>query len=132
MVPSAYVQRQMMSLANLCSDAIAVSQLPWSEDWIWQTPVGSKCSSSFASSFEASQELLCTGQQMMQLSIDAMRSGVLWADEPDTVSAELRASTRSTGAYVRLPRPAKHTSMLMYVMKHFRESAAFLPRWAKG
>ena len=61
---------------------------------------------------------------MMQLSIDAMRSGVLWADEPDTVSAELRASTRSTGAYVRLP--------LMYVMKHFRESAAFLPRWAKG
>ena len=33
----------MMSLANLCSDAIAVSQLPWSEDWIWQTPVGSKC-----------------------------------------------------------------------------------------
>ena len=87
-------------------------QLPWSEDWIWMTPVGS--------------------QQMMQLSIDAMRSGVHWADEPDTVSAELRASTRSTGAYVRLPSPAKHTSMLMYVMKHFRESAAFLPRWAKG
>lgn len=30
--------------------------LPWGEDWIWQTPVGS--------------------QQMMTLSIDAMRSGV--------------------------------------------------------
>ena len=70
--------------------------LPWSEDWIWQTPVGT--------------------QQMIALSIDAMRSGLLWAGQPD-VSEELRASTGSTGMYVRLPPPKKRTSMLMYVMK---------------
>ena len=122
-----------MSLANLCSDMPSLfRQLPWSEDWIWQTPVGSKCRSFLCVFFGSLKKAAAPGQQMMQLSIDAMRSGVLWADEPDTVSAELRASTRSTGAYVRLPSPAKHTSMLMYVMKHFRESAAFLPRWAKG
>lgn len=56
---------------------------------------------------------------MMSLSINAMRSGVYWADEPDTVSTELRASTWDTAAsrYVRLKQQPKHIDMLMYVMK---------------
>eukprot|EP01047_Picozoa_sp_COSAG01_P063381 COSAG01_NODE_8205_length_2875_cov_2.034582_2_plen_58_part_00 len=45
--------------------------IPWSEDWIWQSPVGT--------------------QQMMQLSIDAMRSGIFWADEPDKVPEHMRS-----------------------------------------
>ena len=72
--------------------------LPWSEDWIWQTPVGT--------------------QQMMALSIDAMRSGLLWSGQPD-VPEQLRVSTGATGTYVRLPPPGKRASMLMYVMKHW-------------
>ena len=55
----------------------------------------------------------------MSLSIEAMRSGVMWHNETDTVSAKLRDSTRNTGSYVRLPPPQKHTTQLMYVMKHF-------------
>ena len=53
---------------------------------------------------------------MMALSIDAMRSGLLWSGQPD-VSAELRASTQSTGQYTRLPPPKKRTSMLMYLLR---------------
>ena len=56
---------------------------------------------------------------MMGLSVEAMRSGVLWVGEPGEVSQELRASTRLTGRYVRLPPPRKHTSQMMYVMKHY-------------
>ena len=57
---------------------------------------------------------------MMALSIDAMRSGVVWAGQSETVPAALRISTRATGQYVRLPPPHHdHKSMLMYVMKHF-------------
>eukprot|EP01051_Picozoa_sp_SAG22_P011763 SAG22_NODE_1161_length_5307_cov_55.889593_5_plen_301_part_00 len=37
--------------------------LPWSEDWIWQIPVGS--------------------QQVMPLILDAFRSGMQWLDQPD-------------------------------------------------
>jgi hypothetical protein len=48
-----------------------------------------------------------------------MRSGVMWHNETETVSAELRESTRQTGTYVRLAPPQKHTTQLMYVMKHF-------------
>ena len=55
---------------------------------------------------------------MMALSIDAMRSGLLWSDEPD-ISAQVRGSTRLTGQYMRLSPPKKRTSMLMYVMKHY-------------
>ena len=56
---------------------------------------------------------------MMSLTLEAMRSGVVWADEPDVVPAALRDATRATGEYVRLKPPQKHNSMLMYVMKHF-------------
>jgi hypothetical protein len=77
--------------------------IPWSEDWIWQSPVGT--------------------QQMMQLSIDAMRSGIFWADEPDKVPEHMRNMTKIAQgpyAYRRLPPPhQRHQSMLMYVMHHF-------------
>jgi hypothetical protein len=85
--------------------------LPWSEDWIWQSPVGS--------------------QQMMALSIDAMRSGVLWAGEPQTVPAEVVASITATGRYTRLTPPAKHTPMLMYVYASVRTAVRTHP-YARG
>ena len=71
--------------------------LPWGEDWIWQTPVGT--------------------QQMMALSIDAMRSGIYWAGAPPTAQHE-RACDASSGTYTRLQPPGKHVDMVFYVMKH--------------
>jgi hypothetical protein len=47
--------------------------LPWGEDWVWQSPIGT--------------------QQMMTMSIDAFRSGVYWAGAPPTVDPILAAST---------------------------------------
>ena len=74
--------------------------LPWSEDWVWQTPVGT--------------------QQMMTLSLDAMRSGIYWADEAPSVSASQALSTLNhDGQYQPLALPTKHVDMLMYVMKHY-------------
>ena len=75
--------------------------LPWAEDWIWQSPVGS--------------------QQVMTLSIEALRSGMYWVGEPAEVPRELCDSTWNvaTGAYSRLVAAPKHVDMLMYVMKHF-------------
>jgi hypothetical protein len=75
--------------------------LPWGEDWIWQTSVGT--------------------QQMMGLSQDAMRSGMVWAGEPTTVAPSMRAATwdEEEGVYTRLPQKLKHVEMLFYVMKHY-------------
>eukprot|EP00039_Didymoeca_costata_P021098 m.343405 g.343405 ORF g.343405 m.343405 type:complete len:1268 (+) comp22801_c0_seq1:126-3929(+) len=74
--------------------------LPWGEDWVWQTPVGT--------------------QQMMGLSIDAMRSGMYWAGSGD-VSETKRLSTwnQTTNKYQRLESNPKHIDMVMYVMKHY-------------
>eukprot|EP01043_Picozoa_sp_COSAG02_P019794 COSAG02_NODE_964_length_15595_cov_7.284709_3_plen_151_part_00 len=75
--------------------------LPWGEDWIWQTPVGT--------------------QQMMTLSIDAMRSGIYWAGAPATVTTIQKSSTwdEQNSSYTRLIPPAKHVEMIFYVMKHY-------------
>eukprot|EP01043_Picozoa_sp_COSAG02_P059110 COSAG02_NODE_7471_length_2997_cov_7.180124_3_plen_148_part_00 len=75
--------------------------LPWGEDWIWQTPVGT--------------------QQMMTLSIDAMRSGIYWAGAPAAVTTTQKSSTwdERNSSYTRLIPPAKHVEMIFYVMKHY-------------
>jgi len=75
--------------------------LPWGEDWIWQTPVGT--------------------QQMMTLSIDAMRSGIYWAGAPAAVTTTQKSSTwdEQNSSYTRLIPPAKHVEMIFYVMKHY-------------
>jgi hypothetical protein len=68
--------------------------LPWSEDWIFQDPLAS--------------------QQVMTLSIDAMRSGMQWKG-----TTKHDATTGSDAAYQRKPTPKKHIDMMMYVMKHW-------------
>lgn len=75
--------------------------LPWGEDWIWQTPVGT--------------------QQMMTLSIDAMRSGIYWAGAPASVTTSQKSSTwdGQNSSYIRLIPPTKHVEMVFYVMKHY-------------
>ena len=69
--------------------------LPWTEDYIWPAPVAS--------------------QQVMTLSYDAFRSGLLWADH--NVSAAPHDATDTPGtAYKRLPTPKKHLDIHAYVM----------------
>lgn len=57
----------------------------------------------------------------MGLSINAMRSGMYWADEPADVPVAVRATTwdMAQQAYVRLVPTPKHIEMLFYVMKHY-------------
>ena len=79
--------------------------LPWSEDWIWQMPVGT--------------------QQMMTLSIDAMRSGASWEDPPSntvpppSAAVDLYPAMEAGQPYNRKKRAGVHVEMLMYIMKHF-------------
>lgn len=49
--------------------------------------------------------------------VDAMRSGVYWADEAAMVSDELKAKTwdDARGEYVRLQATPKHIDMIFYV-----------------
>lgn len=89
------------------------AMLPWSEDWLFQTPVAS--------------------QQVMTLMLDAMRSGVQWAPDhwplpephpgwdqpppPATTSANPDPSDDVT--YERVPTPKRHVDIMMYIMKHW-------------
>jgi hypothetical protein len=66
--------------------------LPWSEDWAFQTPLVS--------------------QQVFSLSVDAMRSGIQWVDEPPPPPPPQSAGGH---AYTRTPAPKKHLDMLMCV-----------------
>ena len=83
--------------------------LPWSEDWLFQTPVAS--------------------QQVMTLMLDAMRSGVQWAPDHHHLEGGGRRATASIdrldsdpsgdGDYERVPTPKRHVDMMMYIMKHW-------------
>jgi hypothetical protein len=70
--------------------------LPWSEDWVFTTPVAS--------------------QQVVTLLLDAMRSGIQWTD---TDQLPVHFANGTTGGYQRVPTPKRHLNMLMYVMHHF-------------
>jgi hypothetical protein len=74
------------------------------EDWIFATPVAS--------------------QQIMTLSIDALRSGLQWAAAPaafplNTPQATPVVQTEARAAAGRPPTPKWHFEFMMYVMKHF-------------
>ena len=64
-------------------------------------------------------------QQMMTLSIDAMRSGASWQDPPSnsvpppSAAADLYTAAEAGQPYRRKKRAGVHVEMLMYVMKHF-------------
>ena len=82
------------------------AMLPWSEDWLFQTPVAS--------------------QQIMTLMLDAMRSGVQWAPDHHHLEGGARRATTSVdndpsgdGDYERVPTPKRHVDMMMYIMKHW-------------
>eukprot|EP01052_Picozoa_sp_SAG31_P031774 SAG31_NODE_3406_length_4308_cov_2.231884_4_plen_439_part_00 len=74
--------------------------LPWSEDWIFATPVAS--------------------QQIMTMSLDALRSGMQWHKPDGGGAAADKASTASVVVPgTRAPTPKKHLDMMMYIMHHF-------------
>lgn len=90
--------------------------LPWSEDWIFQSPVAS--------------------QQVMSLILDAMRSGIQWAPDFYNASYECQSDCNeistvdvtvaprvgpavASGGYRRVPTPKRHLDMQMYIMKHW-------------
>ena len=59
--------------------------LPWGEDWVWQTPVGS--------------------QQMMALSIDAFRSGMFWVGDRPSACLPNRLHPPVANHHQRASRP---------------------------
>eukprot|EP01046_Picozoa_sp_COSAG06_P020241 COSAG06_NODE_1475_length_9337_cov_6.585733_9_plen_228_part_00 len=67
--------------------------LPWTEDYIWPAPVGS--------------------QQIMTLSYDAFRSGLMWADRNVSV---VQHEHNTDAPYKRLVTPKKHQDIHAYVM----------------
>ena len=66
--------------------------MPWSEDWIFATPIAS--------------------QQIMTMSIDAMRSGIQWRKDDSARAAGLAKPARPGD---RPPTPKRHLDMMMYI-----------------
>ena len=87
----AYIGHTYQSVRSFREKAIT---LPWTEDYIWPAPVPS--------------------QQIMTMTYDAFRSGLLWVDQPIPA-----APPNASGAYTRIPTPKKHVRIHAYVMPHF-------------
>ena len=89
--------------------------LPWSEDWIWQSALGSKCSRSLCVFFPLTRSD-CTGQQMFTLTVDVMRAGM--TRYPKTAPGYVYDAARPAHRVPHLP-SAPGPAMMLYVMGHW-------------
>jgi hypothetical protein len=81
--------------------------LPWSEDWVWMTPVGS--------------------QQMTGLMVDMMRAAMTsYPSSSSSSDHQPYAAASAAEPYARVPNrpPAVGPPLLMYVMAHFPGNTA--------